>query len=239
MLGILALGFLMGMSHALEADHLAAMAAISGDRSTQKRKMMMRGAFWGAGHTLTLFVLGSLVIVFGFVLTDANAARLEFAVGVMLVLLGVHLVVRMSRRKIHFHAHSHEDGKPHLHAHSHHGETGGHTASSHHHSHPEGLPWRALLVGLVHGAAGSAGLLTLVIATTQSPLISLAYIIIFGVGSIFGMAVLSYAVAWPLGAIERSARSIHMTVTVAAALFAFGIGANVMLSTATLAWGGS
>ena len=238
MFGILALGFLMGMSHALEADHLAAMAAISSDRSTQKRKMMMRGAFWGAGHTITLFLLGSLVIVFGFVLTDAAAARLEFAVGAMLALLGVHLVIRMWRRKVHFHAHRHEDGKAHLHAHSHYGEKNGHSSSSHHHTHPEGLPWRALLIGLVHGAAGSAGLLTLVIATTQSPLVALAYIIIFGVGSVFGMAVLSYAVAWPLGVIERSARTIHITVTISAALFAVVIGANVMLSTATLAWGG-
>ena len=75
MFGILALGFLIGMTHALEADHLAAMAAISSDHTAQKRKMMLRGAFWGAGHSLTLFALGGVVIVFGFVLTDATAAR--------------------------------------------------------------------------------------------------------------------------------------------------------------------
>ncbi len=239
MFGILALGFLIGMTHALEADHLAAMAAISSDHTAQKRKMMLRGAFWGAGHSLTLFALGGVVIVFGFVLTDATAARLEFSVGAMLVLLGLHLVVRMWRRKIHFHAHRHEDGKAHLHAHSHHGEKSAHSDSSHQHSHPDGLPWRALIVGLVHGAAGSAGLLTLVIATTQSALVALAYILVFGVGSIVGMAVLSYAVAWPLGAIERSARKIHVTVTVLAALFAVGIGVNVMRSTAALAWVGA
>ena len=190
MLGILALGFLMGMSHALEADHLAAMAAMSSDRSGGKRRMMVRGAFWGTGHTLTLFILGGVVLIFGFVLTDAGAARLEFAVGIMLVLLGLHLFYSMVRRRIHFHAHAHDNGKPHLHAHSHNGETKKHADSGHDHVHAQGLPWKALLVGLVHGAAGSAGLLTLAVATTQSPLIALGYILVFGIGSICGMALL-------------------------------------------------
>lgn len=237
MLSILAVGFFIGMSHALEADHLAAMAAMSGDRTGGKRKMMVRGAFWGAGHTITLFMLGGLVLVFGFVLTDTNAARLEFAVGLMLVFLGLHLCYRMVRRRIHFHAHSHTDGKIHLHAHSHLGETTPHAASAHDHSHPEGLPWRALFVGLMHGAAGSAGLLALVIASTQSAVIALAYILIFGVGSICGMAMLSYAVAWPLQAVERSAKFVHIGVTLAAAIFAIGVGVNVMNDTVGPAWG--
>ena len=238
MLSILLLGFFIGMSHALEADHLAAMAAMSGDRSGGKKKMMLRGAFWGAGHTLTLFLLGVVVLIFGFVLTDTGAARLEFAVGIMLVALGGHLFYRMARRRVHFHAHAHEDGKVHLHAHSHAGETTGHGASKHDHAHPEGLPWRALAVGLMHGAAGSAGLLTLAIASTQSAALAFGYILVFGIGSIIGMALLSYAVAWPLRATERSARALHAGVTVAAGLFAVGIGVSVMAETATAAWGG-
>ncbi|MGV6819574.1 MAG: high frequency lysogenization protein HflD [Parvularcula sp.] len=237
MFGILVLGFFMGMSHALEADHLAAIAAMSGEKSGGRRKMMLRGAFWGAGHTLTLFFLGGLVLLFGFVLTDAGAARLEFSVGVMLVLLGGHLFYRLVSRRIHFHAHEHGDGQVHLHAHSHAGDTTNHARSSHDHAHPAGLPWRALFVGLMHGAAGSAGLLTLAIATTQSPVIALGYIFIFGVGSICGMALLSYAVAWPLGMVERSAKALHLGVTVAAGLLAIGIGMNVMASTMGLAWG--
>ena len=103
MLGILVLGFLIGMSHAIEADHIAAMAAISGDRTGSRKTMMLRGAFWGMGHTLTLFALGGLVLVFGFVLTEANAARLEFAVGAMLVFLGLHLKFIEVMRVSHFH----------------------------------------------------------------------------------------------------------------------------------------
>ena len=238
MLGFLSLGFLMGMSHALEADHLAAMAAMSADRAGGRKRMALRGAFWGAGHTIMLFALGALVLVFGYALTEARAARIEFFVGVMLVLLGINLFWRLARRRVHFHAHSHGDGKVHLHAHSHAGEEVPHHASPHDHEHPQGLPWRALLVGLMHGAAGSAGVLTLAVATTQSPAVALGYILIFGVGSICGMAVLSYAVAWPMGAVERAARVLHVAVAVLAGLVAIGLGVEVMAANASLAWGG-
>lgn len=238
MLGLLSLGFLMGMAHALEADHLAAMAAMSADRSGGRRRMALRGAFWGSGHTITLFALGALVLIFGYALTEARAARLEFAVGVMLVLLGANLLWRLARRRVHFHAHSHGGGRMHLHAHSHAGETGPHAASTHDHAHPQGLPWRALLVGLMHGAAGSAGLLTLAVATTQSPLVALSYILIFGIGSVAGMATLSFAVAWPLSAIERTARVLHVGVAILAAIVAIGLGVDAMAANAPLAWGG-
>lgn len=238
MLGFLSLGFLMGMSHALEADHLAAMAAMSADRAGGRKRMALRGAFWGTGHTIMLFALGALVLVFGYALTEARAARIEFFVGVMLVLLGINLFWRLARRRVHFHAHSHGDGKVHLHAHSHAGEEVPHHDSPHDHQHPQGLPWRALLVGLMHGAAGSAGVLTLAVATTQSPAVALGYILIFGVGSICGMAVLSYAVAWPMGAVERAARVLHVAVAVLAGLVAIGLGVEVMAANASLAWGG-
>jgi ABC-type nickel/cobalt efflux system permease component RcnA len=146
MLGFLSLGFLMGMSHALEADHLAAMAAMSADKTGGRNRMALRGAFWGTGHTIMLLVLGGLVLIFGYALTEARAARLEFSVGVMLVLLGGNLLWRLARRRVHFHAHFHGDGRVHLHAHSHAGETGPHDASPHQHEHPAGLPWPALLV---------------------------------------------------------------------------------------------
>ncbi|GHE01094.1 hypothetical protein U879_13135 [Defluviimonas sp. 20V17] len=238
MLGFLSLGFLIGMTHALEADHLAAMAAMSAEKTGGRRRMALRGAFWGTGHTITLFALGALVLVFGYALTDVRAAWLEFAVGVMLVALGVNLLWRLARKRVHFHAHSHGNGNVHLHAHSHAGETAPHGASTHAHVHAQGLPWRALLVGLMHGAAGSAGLLALAVATTQSPTVALGYILIFGLGSVAGMAALSFAVAWPLASIERTAKVLHMGVVVAAAVVAIGIGAEVIAETAPIAWGG-
>lgn len=236
MLGILTLGFFVGMSHALEADHLAAMATLA--RGGGRRTLTLRGTFWGAGHALTLLAMGIFVILFGVVLSDAGAARLEFAVGLMLALLGGHLLVKLVRGRIHFHVHRHGEEAPHFHAHSHVGEEGDHGASAHAHAHPPGLPWRALLVGLVHGAAGSAALLTLALATTQSPWVALTYIALFGLGAMVGMAALSYAVALPLRFAERSAKAAHSAVTLGAALIAVWIGAHVMVTTAGLAWGG-
>lgn len=238
MLGFLSLGFLMGMTHALEADHLAAMAAMSADRTGGRRRMALRGALWGTGHTIMLFMLGALVLIFGYALTETRAARLEFAVGVMLVGLGANLLWRLARRRVHFHAHSHGDGTVHLHAHQHAAERGAHDASPHAHEHRQGLPWRALVVGLMHGAAGSAGLLTLAVATTQSPTVALGYVLIFGLGSICGMASLSLVVAWPLGAMESTARVLHVGVAVLAATVAMGLGVEVMAENAHLAWAG-
>ncbi|RME14645.1 MAG: high frequency lysogenization protein HflD [Alphaproteobacteria bacterium] len=237
MLGFLALGFVMGMSHALEADHLAAMAAMSADRTGGRRRMALRGAFWGLGHTVTLFLLSGLVLVFGFALTEQRSALLEAGVGVMLVGLGVNLLWRLARRRVHFHAHSHGDGGLHLHAHSHAGETGAHAQSHHDHDHPAGLPWRALLVGLMHGAAGSAGLLALALAATQSAAVALAYIVVFGIGSMAGMAALTFVVAWPLGMVERAARVVHLGLVVLAAALAIGIGIDVVLTNAPAALG--
>lgn len=234
--GFLILGFLVGMSHALEADHLAAMGALAAEKGA-RRTLALRGAVWGLGHSVTLFAICSAVILFGFVLTDATAAALEFAVGVMLVLLGLDVLRRMRRRRVHFHAHHHGDGRTHLHAHSHAGATGPHHRDPHAHRHPEGFPLRAFLVGLMHGAAGSAGLIALAVATTQDPWVAVGYIAVFGMGSIAGMAALTSVAAWPLGWAERGARWLHRGLSLGAAALAIGIGIGVMRETGALAWG--
>ncbi|MCP4286167.1 MAG: hypothetical protein GY792_17245 [Gammaproteobacteria bacterium] len=126
------------------------------------------------------------------------AAGLEAAVGVMLFLLGVDVLRRLITQKIHFHSHQHNQCV-HFHAHSHAGEVcNRHHASSHEHKHAEGFPVRALLVGLMHGMAGSATLIVLTLQTVESSLMGLVYILLFGVGSIIGMALLSVVIALPL-----------------------------------------
>ncbi len=237
MLGFLTLGFLIGMSHALEADHLAAVGAMATEE-TGRRRLVLRGAAWGLGHTVTLLAICAAAILFGFSLTDRVAAVLEFAVGLMLVMLGLDVFRRMRRQRVHFHVHDHGHGRPHLHAHSHAGARVSHDVDPHMHSHPEGLPARALLVGLVHGAAGSAGLLALAAATTKEPLVAVGYVAVFGVGSILGMALLSYAAAWPLGWAERGAKWLHRAVGALAAAVAITIGIGVMVETGALAWSG-
>jgi ABC-type nickel/cobalt efflux system permease component RcnA len=194
---ILALGFLLGMRHALDADHLAAVATLA-TRSPSVRRAVVQGVVWGAGHTLTLMLFGGVVLVLGGVVPERAAAALELAVGVMLVALGADVLYRLRRDRIHFHRHRHTDGAEHFHAHSHQGESVPHAQAPHDHRHARGFPARALVVGMIHGLAGSAALVLLSLETLRSPAWGLVYIAIFGFGSILGMAALSVAIAVPL-----------------------------------------
>lgn len=228
--GFLVLGFLIGMQHALEADHLAAVGAMAVDRRVSKRGLAIRGAVWGLGHTITLFAICAAVILAGVTLTSEMSATLEFSVGIMLVLLGLDVLRRMRKQRIHFHAHDH-GGKRHIHAHSHKHASKPHGEDPHHHRHPEGFPIRALAVGLLHGAAGSAGLLALAVAATRDPMTAILYVFTFGLGSILGMAALSFVAAWPLGAAERHAKWAHTALSIGAAMLAIGLGVSVMMET--------
>lgn len=230
----LLLGFLVGMGHALEADHLAAVGAMAADGGG-RRRLALRGAVWGLGHTITLFAICSAVILFSVVLSPQRAAALEFAVGVMLVLLAADLLIKMWRKKVHFHAHDHGKGSRHIHAHSHSKAVVSHRSDLHGHAHAARFPVRALLVGLMHGAAGSAGMIALALATTQQPLLALGYVLIFGLGSLAGMAALSVMAAWPLGLMERAAGWVHSAAKLAIAGLAGGIGLSIMVETWALA----
>ena len=191
----LLLGMLLGMRHALDADHLAAVATLV-TRSRSLSHTLWQGVAWGTGHTLTLLLCGGTVLVLGLVLPERAALGLELAVGVMLVVLGGEVLYRLRRGRVHFHAHRHADGAKHFHAHAHQGESRQHDPDRHQHGH--GFPLRALVVGMVHGMAGSAALILLTLETLRTPALGLAYIALFGVGSIAGMAALSAVIAIPM-----------------------------------------
>ena len=194
MLGLLVLGFFIGMRHALEADHVAAVSSLA-TRTASPRECVRQGVFWGLGHTLALFLVGSTVLLLDRVLPERLASGLELAVGVMLVVLGLDVLRRLARERVHFHLHEHEDGVRHFHGHSHAGES---VHRTHDHGHWRKLPLRALVVGLLHGMAGSAALIVLTVGSAPSVAAGLLYILLFGVGSIAGMALLSVAIAAPL-----------------------------------------
>ena len=166
---ILALGLLFGMQHALEADHLAAVATLAA-RERSLAGTLRQGIAWGVGHTLTLLVFGGVVLLLGASIPQETGHWLEAAVGVMLILLGADLLRRLVRGKVHFHSHRHSDGAPHFHAHSHQGESGRHNPESHEHHHLR-LPGRAIAVGMVHGLAGSAALVLVALDKLVSPLV--------------------------------------------------------------------
>ena len=153
--GLLTLGFFLGMSHAMEADHLAAVSSLW--RAHHGRRTIMQSTFyWSAGHALTMLVFCGLLLLSGTHLSARNEALLELAAAALVIALGARLIYRLHREKIHFHVHEH-DGQRHLHAHSHahHHAVGkmapdqsSHAAIPHHHKHPK-KPFGALCVGMM------------------------------------------------------------------------------------------
>ena len=210
-LSILVIGFLLGLRHATDADHLAAVATLA-TRQNSLAQTMKQGVAWGIGHTLTLMLFGGVVLALGTAIPERMAQALELGVGLMLVVLGADVLRRLLRRRIHFHLHSHDNGIAHVHAHSHSGE-GAHKVSPHRHAHREKPPLRALAIGIMHGMAGSAALVLLSLGAVQSPALGLLYIALFGIGSIAGMALLSVAIAIPLRLSAGHLAWLHNSMT--------------------------
>jgi high-affinity nickel permease len=228
MFGILGLGFLLGMQHALEADHIAAVSSIAA-RRTDVGDIVRHGLTWGLGHTLTLFVFAGAAILLGHAIPEAMARPIETAVGIMLVGLGAHVLWRLWRDRVHFHQHGHGDGTVHFHAHSHAGETGLHARAAHAHEH--GFRWRTLLVGLMHGMAGSAALLVLTVSQASSPAVGLGYVALFGVGSMIGMGALSTLIAVPIAVSARWLTSANCGLQGAVGLATVAIGVTTIVET--------
>ncbi len=208
------LGSLLGMRHALEPDHLAAVSTlVTGERSGWKAAML--GACWGVGHTAALIAVGAVLVVLRAEMPPRIAELFEFGVALMLVGLGVRTILQSARiaarGPVHAHhhghvLHSHRAGAPHIHI-------GGWT-----------LARRPLIVGAVHGLAGSGALTALVLATLPSTAARLTYMGLFGLGSTFGMAALSGLLGWPLARFGRDHQVVRLvTLTVGVTSTALGI----------------
>ncbi len=226
----LGLGFVLGLKHALDADHLAAVTTIVSERKSLLSSSLV-GGLWGVGHTLSLLVAGAAVILLHVRIGERTALALEFGVGAMLVLLGANAVRKLSRPEARIHLHTHRHGGwLHVHPHLHDGApepaaTAATAAATHH-----GLPSnaRAFLIGIVHGLAGSAALMLLVLSTINSPLVGLAYILIFGIGSIGGMIAMSTLVGLPLHLTAGRFLRLNFAVRASASLFSLGFGLMLM-----------
>jgi ABC-type nickel/cobalt efflux system permease component RcnA len=199
----LGLGFLLGLKHATEADHLVAVTTILSEQRSLWRSTMV-GVLWGIGHTAALFAAGLLIIILHVAIPERVAALLELIVAAMIIFLGARILYLLLRdhRRVHVHTHTH-DGRTHSHLHFH-DERDAHSVgdSSRYTSHHNGLKGlRPLFVGMVHGLAGSAALTLLVLTEIMSGggsrVLGLAYLLIFGMGSIGGMLVMSALISLP------------------------------------------
>ena len=240
---IVALGFFLGMRHATDPDHVIAVTTIV-SRYRKISHAALIGAFWGVGHTLTILVVGSGIILFGWVIPARMGLSMEFSVGLMLILLGVLNLTGMlqwitdtiaSARGAagsgHSHPRSHGD-YIHTHPHRHEPEAHSHLPTQ------NPLNWfdrqfgqlgfyqvvRPLVVGLVHGLAGSAAVALLVLTTIRSPKWAIVYLLVFGVGTIAGMMLITGAMVLPFAYADKRFAPLNRGLRVASGLISVAFG---------------
>lgn len=215
--GVLTLGFLLGLKHAVESDHLAAVSTIVTERKSLWSSAII-GGVWGLGHTISLFVAGIFVLILDFQISEQTERMLEFCVGAMLVLLGLNVLRKLLfGANLHFHTHEH-GGRVHAHLHEQGAEGEPHT------HHGFSFSPRALVVGMIHGLAGSAALMLLVIPTIESRPLGLLYILIFGAGSIGGMMLMSLLVGLPFILTAKKFNRLNHAMQSIAGIASVGIG---------------
>lgn len=213
-LAILGLGLIIGLRHALDTDHLAAVSAIVSERKSLFSSLLI-GGLWGLGHTLSLLVVGVGVIMLNLQIQRYEKA-LEFGVALMLIGLGLNVLYQLFRESpIHLHTHRHGE-QLHTHLHQHQEPT---VAAD------KGWSFRPLLIGMVHGLAGSAGLMLGVLATISTAPLAFAYILIFGLGSIGGMMIMSVILGLPAHFTASSFTRTNLVVRAASGMFSLGFGA--------------
>ena len=217
-LSVLGLGFVLGLKHALDPDHMVAVSTIVSESKSVKRSSLV-GTFWGLGHTLSLLTAGVVVIALKFQISDRIALWMEFAVALMLIYLGVKAISKSFRGwQLHRHRHTH-DGSTHTHLHLHRGDE-----QLRRHRHLIKLGARPFLVGMVHGVAGSAALTLLVLATIPSAVAGLIYIAVFGLGSVGGMLLMSSLISLPFVFTRKRFNALSEGLQVAIGLFSVSFG---------------
>lgn len=210
---------MLGLKHALDADHLAAISAIVSERKSLLSSSLM-GGLWGIGHTISLLAVGVVVILLQIRIPERISLALEFCVALMLIGLGINALYRIARSgRLHIHTHSHgKDQHTHLHLHA-----DEHDTSSHSH-HGSKFSWRPLIVGIVHGLAGSATLMLVVLTTISSSVVAFAYIIVFGFGSISGMILMSSLLSLPIQLTAQRFKIVHAAIRTLAGCFSLSFG---------------
>ena len=219
---VLLISLLLGLRHASDPDHLAAVSTLiaSEEDRMRIRKAAFMGFSWGLGHGTTLILVCLPLVLLGRYLPERVAQIAEVAIGAIIVILAVRLLVRWRRGAFHAHPHAHEGGETHRHLHSH---ADGKSGVSHGHPHATRLrtPLSAYGVGLVHGIGGSGGLTLLLLSTIPNPREATVALLIFAVGTAVSMALLSTAFGYAIavGPIARNFERVAPVLGVLAAAF--------------------
>jgi high-affinity nickel-transport protein len=241
-ISILVLGFFLGMRHATDPDHVIAVTTIVSRQRSVKHAALI-GILWGMGHTLTILLVGSAIILFSLVIPARIGLAMEMSVGLMLILLGVFNLTGIMRwitetftpslQVVHAHSHPHVHGD-YIHSHPH-----GHDPEDHGHAEDATpLSWmdrvfgklglyqllRPFIVGIVHGLAGSAAVALLVLTTIRDPLWAIAYLLVFGVGTIAGMVLITAAIAVPFTYSRTRFTRVNRVLGLASGLISLGFG---------------
>ena len=222
---LLGLGLVFGLKHATEVDHVVAVSTIVSEHRSVLRSALV-GGLWGVGHTAALVVVGLVVLVFQAAIPAPVANWLEFGVALMIIGLGSLAMTRALRRRsdVHLHKHSH-DGQSHVHVHFHEAKTRHSRGESPTHTHAvAAIGIKPLLVGTMHGLAGSGALTLVVLTQIKSAWLGLLYLGIFGVGSIVGMLLMSGLIGLPFALTSRNLSGLHHRLQTAAAGLSIAFG---------------
>ena len=222
---VMGLGLAVGLEHAFEPDHVAAVSTqISKSKSSKKSarqifiesitKSSILGAIWGAGHTTTLVFMGLLVYALAITIQDQVFSGLEFGVGLMLIFLGITTILNRKIKFKHKHPHQHQDGTIHIDEHD-------HADKNHKHRH------KSYVIGLVHGLAGSGSLVVLTAATLDNVGLVLGFIVIFGIGSMIGMTIVGSLLGIPIAFANRIIM-VQKIFRYVAGVFSVLIGINII-----------
>jgi ABC-type nickel/cobalt efflux system permease component RcnA len=247
---VLLLGLLLGIRHAFDADHLVAVTTIVSEYRNPLRAIWV-GVSWGLGHTTTLFLAGGALLLLDLHVPEKVALSFEFAVGLMLIVLGIQTLHAFRQHKVHFHSHVH-NGKLNSHEHFHSHEdalnhdhphlsrfdkwarlmVAGIVPGEHHASSAKGgvTPFfrlKSYVVGTVHGMAGSAALMLLVLANIRAAWAGVTYILIFGLGTVVSMGLISIVISIPFAASSRLPR-LNRIIQASAGTFSIVFGLVLM-----------
>lgn len=224
-LAVLSIGLVFGLKHAMEVDHVVAVSTIVSQHKNVFHSALV-GALWGAGHTVSLLVIAAIVLTLRVAIPETVSGWLEFGVALMIIGLGVSALWSALRKsgEVHVHQHSH-DGISHTHIHFHETETRHQPPSHAQHSHAVSrIGWKPVLIGMVHGLAGSGALTLLVLTQISSSFIGFLYIGTFGLGSIVGMLLMSGLIGLPFAFASKKLTHLHQGIQTVAAVFSICFG---------------